>query len=68
MREEDKEKMHMSIQSGLSIMDAYRNYMKERKYKNETDLVIDGDLLTARKSTAVPESESEHGKKGLFRR
>ena len=58
----------MSIQSGLSIMDAYRNYMKEREYKKELDLVIDGDLLTARKPIPVPESEPEHGKKGFFRR
>ena len=58
----------MSTQSGLTIMDAYRNYMKEREYKKELDLVIDGDLLTARKSIPVPESEPEHGKKGFFRR
>ena len=60
--------MHMSIQSGLSIMDAYRNYMKERKYKTETELVITGDLREMRKPLPVPESEAEHGKKGFFRR
>lgn len=58
----------MSIQSGLTIMDTYRNYMKERKYKTETELVIIGDLREMRKSTAVPEPEPEHGKKGFFRR
>ena len=68
MREEDKEEKSMSIQSGLSIMDAYRNYMKEREYKKVLDLVLDGDLLTARKPVPVPEPEPEHGKKGFFRR
>ena len=58
----------MSIQSGLSIMDAYRNYMKEREYKKELDLVIDGDLSTARKLKPIPELEPEHGKKGFYRR
>ena len=58
----------MSIQSGLTIMDAYRNFVKEREHKKELDLVITGDLLAARKPIPVPESESENGKKGLFRR
>ena len=49
-------------------MDAYRNYMKEREYKKELDLVIDGDLSTARKLKPIPELEPEHGKKGFFRR
>ena len=58
----------MSIQSGLTIMDAYRSFVKERKYKNEMELVITGDLKTARKPVPAPESESENGKKGVFRR
>ena len=58
----------MSIQSGLTIMDAYRNFVKEKQTKKEMDLVITGDLLAARKPIPVPESESENGKKGFFRR
>ena len=58
----------MSIQSGLTIMDAYRNFVKEKQTKKEMDLVITGDLLAARKPIPVLESESEHGKKGFFRR
>ena len=58
----------MSIQSGLSIMDAYRKLVKEREYKKELDLVITDNLLAARKPLPIPESEPEHGKKGFFRR
>ena len=58
----------MSIQSGLTIMDAYRNFVKEKEKRNEIELVLTGDLLDARKPIPVPESEPEHGKKGLFRR
>ena len=58
----------MSLQSGLNIMDAYRSFVKERKYKNETELVISGDLREMRKSNSVPEPEAEYGKKGFFRR
>ena len=58
----------MSIQSGLTIMDVYRNYMKEREYKKELDLVMTSELFTASKPMPVPESEPEHGKKGIFRR
>ena len=60
--------MSMSLQSGLNIMDAYRSFVKERKYKNEIELVLEGDLKTARKPVPVPESEPVHGKKGIFRR
>ena len=68
MHADDKEELSMSLQTELNIMDAYRSFVKERKYKNETELVISGDLREMRKSTAVPEPEPEHGKKGFFRR
>ena len=58
----------MSIQAGLSIMDAYRNFMKEKETKNEVELVIDGELLTERKHVPNPKPEAEHGKKAFFRR
>lgn len=49
-------------------MDAYRNFMKEKETKNEVELVIDGELLTARKHVPDPKPEAEHGKKAFFRR
>ena len=58
----------MSLQTELNIMDAYRSLVKERKYKNETEFLITGDLREMRKSNSVPEPEAEHGKKGIFRR
>lgn len=58
----------MSIQSGLTIMDAYRNFVKEKQTKKEMDLVVTGNFLAARKPMPVPEPKAEHGKKGFFRR
>ncbi len=68
MHADDKEELSMSLQTELNIMDAYRSFEKERKYKNEIELVLEGDLKTARKPVPVPESEPVHGKKGIFRR
>ena len=68
MHADDKEELSMSLQTELNIMDAYRSFVKERKYKNEIELVLEGDLKTARKPVPVPESEPVHGKKGIFRR
>ena len=58
----------MSLQSGLNIMDVYRNFVKEKEKKNEVELVIDGELLTERKHVPNPKPEAEHGKKAFFRR
>ena len=44
----------MSLQSGLNIMDVYRNFVKEKEKKNEVELVIDGELLTERKHVPNP--------------
>ena len=68
MHADVKEEIDMSLQTELNIMDAYRRFVKERNYKNETEVVITGDLREMRKPNSVPESESEHGKKGFFRR
>ena len=68
MREEDKEEKNMSIQSGLSIMDAYRNFVKEKVTKKELELVFIGDLRNNNRPlpTIEPESESKQKKRFGF--